>query len=192
MDRPTENRLPALFERPAMSFSGKPTALVEHAIENDGFWPDLSVSEFQKEQRLPAEYLVELLVDTLKSAMVEVNTDLARVKATLQDAGVSNLTAAAGLATPAEWAYANKVALYKRAVYCRAKGHSLPQFATVTRRERALKTPARKRPSVRKPSWLSASRPCVPSRAVAASRRHCCDPAAGADRLPNGSQPRGA
>ncbi|WLI28193.1 head completion/stabilization protein [Pseudomonas rhodesiae] len=123
-----------------MSFSGKPTALVEHAIENDGFWPDLSVSEFQKEQRLPAEYLVELLVDTLKSAMVEVNTDLARVKATLQDAGVSSLTAAAGAATPAEWAYANKIALYKRAVYCRAKGHSLPQFATVTRRESAENT----------------------------------------------------
>ncbi|AZE96003.1 putative head completion/stabilization protein [Pseudomonas orientalis] len=123
-----------------MSFSGKTTTFVEQAIENDGFWPDLSVSEFQKEQRLPAEYLVELLVDTLKSAMVEVNTDLARVKTTLQDAGVSSLTAAAGVATPAEWAYANKIALYKRAVYCRAKGLSLPQFATVTRRESAENT----------------------------------------------------
>ncbi len=123
-----------------MSFSGKPTTFVEQAIENDGFWPDLSVSEFQKEQRLPAEYLVELLVDTLKSAMFEVNTDLARVKATLQDAGVSNLAAAAGVGTPAAWFYAHKVALYKRAVYCRAKGQSLPQFATVTRRESAENT----------------------------------------------------
>ena len=48
-----------------MSFSGKPTTFVELTIENDGFWPDLSVTEFQKEQRVPAEYLVELLVDTL-------------------------------------------------------------------------------------------------------------------------------
>lgn len=123
-----------------MSFSGKPTTFVELTIENDGFWPDLSVSEFQKEQRLPAEYLVELLVDTLKSAMFEVNTDLARVKAKLQAAGVSNLQAAAGVAAPAEWAYAHKVTLYKRAVYSRAKGNSLPQFATVTRRESAENT----------------------------------------------------
>ncbi|WP_338487890.1 head completion/stabilization protein [Pseudomonas trivialis] len=123
-----------------MSFSGKPTTFVEQTIENDGFWPDLSVSEFQKEQRLPAEYLVELLVDTLKSAMVEVNTDLARVKATLQGAGVLSLTAAAGAGTPAAWAYAHKITLYKRAVYCRAKAHSLPQFATVNRRESAENT----------------------------------------------------
>ncbi|RMP59461.1 hypothetical protein ALQ18_01371 [Pseudomonas marginalis pv. marginalis] len=123
-----------------MSFSGKPTTFVEQAIENDGFWPDLSVSEFQKEQRVPAEYLVELLVDTLKSALVEVNADLAGVKATLQDAGVSSLAAAAVVDTPAAWAYAHKITLYKRAVYCRAKGHSLPQFATVTRRESAENT----------------------------------------------------
>ncbi|MEW5508174.1 head completion/stabilization protein [Pseudomonas antarctica] len=123
-----------------MSFSGKPSTFVELTIENDGFWPDLSVSEFQKEQRLPAEYLVELLADTLKSAMFEVNTDLARVKAALQAAGIPNLQAVAGVATPAAWAYAHKVTLYKRAVYSRAKGNSLPQFATVTRRESAENT----------------------------------------------------
>ena len=72
--------------------------------------------------------------------MFEVNTDLARVKAKLQTAGVSNLQAAAGVATPAEWAYAYKITLYKRAVYSRAKGNSLPQFATVTRRESAENT----------------------------------------------------
>jgi hypothetical protein len=123
-----------------MSFSGKPTTFVELTIENDGFWPDLSLSEFQKEQRLPAEYLVELLADTLKSAMFDVNIDLSRVKTKLQAAGVSSLQAAAGLATPAEWAYSHKITLYKRAVYSRAKGNSLPQFATVTRRESAENT----------------------------------------------------
>ena len=62
-----------------MSFSGKPTTFVEQAIENDGFWPDLSVSEFQKGYRLPAEYLVELLGADLTTAMIEVNTDLAKL-----------------------------------------------------------------------------------------------------------------
>jgi len=123
-----------------MSFSGKPTTFVEQTIGNDGFWPNLSLSEFQKEQRLPAEFLVELLVDALSIAMVEVNTDLARVKAKLQAAGLSSLEAAAGVTTPAEWGYAHKVMLYKRAVYCRAKGNSLPQFATVTRRDSAENT----------------------------------------------------
>lgn len=123
-----------------MSFSGRTTTFVERQIENDGFWPNLSLAEFQKEYRLPAEYLEELLVNTLSIAMVEVNDDLNRVKATLQAAGISSLGKAAGVTTPAEWSYAHKVMLYKRAVYCRAKGNSLPQFATVTRRESAENT----------------------------------------------------
>ncbi|MGP3790285.1 head completion/stabilization protein [Pseudomonas sp. B392_1p] len=109
-----------------MSFGGKPTTFVEQAIENNGFWPDLSVSEFQKGYRLPAEYLVELLVADLTTAMVEVNVDLERRQADLSDAGVELTT--------------HQVATYKRAVYCRAKASLLPQFATVTRRESAENT----------------------------------------------------
>lgn len=123
-----------------MSFSGKPTTFVDLKIENDGFWPDLSMSEFQKQQRLPAEYLVELLTDVLNIAMVEVNTDLARVKLTLQAAGVSSLESAVNTTTVAGWDYAHKVMLYTRAVYYRAKAYALPQFATVTRRESAENT----------------------------------------------------
>ena len=123
-----------------MSFSGKPTTLVDQDIESDGFWPDLSVSEFQKGYRLPAEYLGDMLVAELTMAMIEVNTDLVTVKSILQGAGVSNLEAVAGVATPAELAYAYKVMLYKRAVYTRAKASLLTQFATVTRRESAENT----------------------------------------------------
>ena len=45
-----------------MSFSGNPSKYSEQQIENDGFWPDLSLPEFQKAYRLPGEYLVETLV----------------------------------------------------------------------------------------------------------------------------------
>src|SRR5690606_805646 len=110
-----------------MSFSGKPTTFVEQAIENDGFWPNLSVSEFQKGYRLPAEYLVELLVADLTTAMVEINQDLDRRKAVLLAEGV---TAPDNVQT----------ATYKRAVYCRAQASLLPQFATVNRRESAENT----------------------------------------------------
>ncbi|MGN9402653.1 head completion/stabilization protein [Pseudomonas syringae pv. aptata] len=117
-----------------MSFSGKPTTLVEQAIENDGFWPDLSVTEFQKGYRLPAEYLVEMLAADLNMAMVEVNTDLAKLKARWQGAGVSNVESADTTILPERTFQA---ATYKRAVYSRAKASLLTQFATVNRRESA-------------------------------------------------------
>ena len=53
-----------------MSFSGKPTTFVDQAIENDGFWPNLAVDEFQKAYRLPAEYLGEMLAAELTTAIV--------------------------------------------------------------------------------------------------------------------------
>ena len=120
-----------------MSFSGKPTTFVEQTIENDGFWPDLSLSEFQKGYRLPAEYLVELLGADLTTAMTEVNQDLAKRKAYWQSLGVSSVESADPTVLPLQTFH---VATYKRAVYCRAKASLLTQFATVTRRESAENT----------------------------------------------------
>ena len=120
-----------------MGFSGNPTTFVEQQIENDGFWPDLSLAEFQKVYRLPGEYLVETLVDGLSMAMVEVNTDLAEVKARWQSVGVSSVESADPMVLPERTFQA---ATYKRAVYCRAKASLLPQFASVTRRESAENT----------------------------------------------------
>lgn len=117
-----------------MSFSGKPTTLVEQAITNDGFWSDLGVSEFQKGYRLPAEYLVDLLADGITNAMGEVNRDLAKRKAAWQAAGITNVETADPQVLQERAFY---VATYKRAVYCRAKAYLLQQFATVNRRESA-------------------------------------------------------
>lgn len=120
-----------------MSFSGNPTTFVERQIENDGFWPDLSLTEFQKAYRLPGEYLVETLVVGLISAMTEVNADLAKCKGKWQAAGVSCLKSADPMVLPERTFQAET---YKRAVYCRAKAELLPQFATITRRESAENT----------------------------------------------------
>jgi hypothetical protein len=118
-------------------FSGKPTTFVEQAIENDGFWPNLSVAEFQKGYRLPAEYLVDMLATDLATAMAEVNRDLAERKAGWQNAGVTTVESADPMVLPERTFHA---ATYKRAVYCRAKATLLTQFATVTRRESAENT----------------------------------------------------
>lgn len=117
-----------------MSFSGKPTTFVELAIENDGFWPNLDVAEFQKGYRLPAEYLVELLAAELTTAMTEVNSDLAELKARWQGLGVSSVESADTRVLPERTFQA---ATYKRAVYCRAKASLLPQFVTIIRRDSA-------------------------------------------------------
>ena len=123
-----------------MSFSGKPSTVVDQVIENNGFWPDLSLAEYQKAYRLPGEYLSETLITHLSIAMGEVNQDLARVEAAIKAAGVTNLEAEASPHTVQGWGYANKVDLYRRAVYCRAKATALTDFATVTRREVAENT----------------------------------------------------
>ena len=120
-----------------MSFSGKPTTFVEQIIENDGFWPNLSVAEFQKGYRLPAEYLVELLVTDLTTAMIEVNRDLAKRKGQWQNVGITTVESADPTVLPERTFHA---ATYKRAVYCRAKSSLLTQFATVTRRDSAENT----------------------------------------------------
>ena len=117
-----------------MSFSGKPTALVEHPISNDGFWPDLDVAEFQKGYRLPAEYLVELLVDGISMATGQINLDLAQRKNSWQAVGITSLCAAEPMTLP-ECEF--MITSYKRAVYCRAKAYLLGQFSTVNRRESA-------------------------------------------------------
>lgn len=117
-----------------MSFSGRPTTLVEQQIENDGFWPNLSVSEFQKGYRLPAEYVLDMLGADLTTAMTEVNADLAELKARWQDRGVSNVESADTTVLPERTFQA---ATYKRAVYCRAKASLLTQFATIIRRDSA-------------------------------------------------------
>ncbi|MCK1791645.1 head completion/stabilization protein [Pseudomonas violetae] len=120
-----------------MSFSGKPTTFVEQVIENDGFWPNLSLAEFQKGYRLPAEYLVDMLATDLTTAMIEVNGDLSKRKAAWQNAGVTSVESADPMVLPERTFHA---ATYKRAVYCRAKASLLTQFATVTRRESAENT----------------------------------------------------
>ncbi|ANY90447.1 head completion/stabilization protein [Pseudomonas putida] len=120
-----------------MSFSGKPTTVVEQTIENNGFWPDLSLAEYQKAYRLPGEYLGDVLVTQLELAMGEVNQDLRKLMLSWQGIGITEVATADPLLLE-ERAY--KVKLYKRAVYCRAKATALTDYATVTRRDVAENT----------------------------------------------------
>lgn len=120
-----------------MSFSGKSTTVVDQTIENNGFWPNLSLAEYMKAYRLPGEYLSEVLVTQLELAMVEVNNDLARLMERWKTFGISAVANADPILLEER---TFKVKLYKRAVYCRAKATALTDFATVSRREVAENT----------------------------------------------------
>lgn len=120
-----------------MSFSGKPTTVVDQTIENNGFWPAISLAEYMKAYRLPGEYLGDVLVTQLELAIGEVNNDLQRLQKAWQELGITEVATADTLLLPER---AFKVTLYKRAVYCRAKATALTDFATVTRREVAENT----------------------------------------------------
>lgn len=120
-----------------MSFSGKPSTMMDQIIENNGFWPNLSLAEYQKAYRLPGEYLSEVLVTQLELAMAEVNQDLSKLATSWQSLGITEVATADPLLLEER---AFKVKLYKRAVYCRAKATALTDFATITRREVAENT----------------------------------------------------
>lgn len=120
-----------------MSFSGKSTTVVDQTIENNGFWPDISLAEYQKAYRLPDDYLGEVLVTQLELAIGEVNNDLQRLQKAWQQLGITEVATADPLLLEER---TFKVKLYKRAVFCRAKATALTDFATVTRREVAENT----------------------------------------------------
>ena len=120
-----------------MSFSGRTPTVLEQTIENNGFWPDISLAEYQKAYRLPGEYLGDVLVTQLELAIGEVNNDLQRLQKAWQQLGITEVATADPLLLEER---AFKVKLYKRAVFCRAKAMALTDFATITRREVAENT----------------------------------------------------
>lgn len=115
-----------------MSFGVTTSKNVTTVLTGDGFWPDLAVAEFLELYRLPAEYAEALLADHLDLARLWAVGHLAKWRseqeakgrASLEDVPVSGLPGGA-------------TRLFKRAVYCRAKGLLLQQFATIERREAA-------------------------------------------------------
>lgn len=102
-----------------MSFSGSIPEVLQGSVTNDGFFPNLDLGEFQTIHRLPAEYSPELISEGVTVSMLEVNNDLQSAKQTWRKQGQTELTT-------------DQAALYKRAVFCRAKSYLLQQYATVT------------------------------------------------------------
>ena len=54
-------------------FSGQDFSQSSTIIKNDGFWPDLTLSEFQTERSMSPNINHQLLRDAIVSAVVEIN-----------------------------------------------------------------------------------------------------------------------
>lgn len=120
-----------------MSFSGFSDQIDKvKTIPNIPFWPDLNISQFQADYRLPGEYRESMLEDRLKLAMIWANTQLEGWKKEQVTDGVVSLGEVPVGESPA-WG-SPLVLLYIRAVSCHAKALLLEDYATVMRKSDAV------------------------------------------------------
>jgi hypothetical protein len=120
-----------------MSLTGKPSLTTAAPVANDGFWPDLSLSDLMDRYRIPSEYANDTISWGLSLALVRVNEQLDRAKNNVLtmpfetfDAYLESMTILYG--KPALTVH------YEHAVYSYAKAFLLQQFSTMNRRKEAV------------------------------------------------------
>lgn len=109
--------------------TGKTATIV---LSGDGWYPDLPVADFMDLYRLPAEYAEQLVADHLDLARIWAAGALTRWRAEQENKGHTSIDG-----IPVHGIEGGALRLYRRAVFCRAKGLLLQQFATIERREAA-------------------------------------------------------
>ncbi|HHX8669735.1 TPA: head completion/stabilization protein [Vibrio alginolyticus] len=98
-------------------------------ITNDGFWPNINASDFEKRRGIPAAQDSERIAIALVNAVSEVNQQLEDLKAKYQEEG--HATAGDVPAFPKMNDKNRVVYQYESAVFARAKADLLPDIATV-------------------------------------------------------------
>jgi len=93
-------------------------------IQNDGFWPNVDIADFQRSRSIPAAISVDLVKDALLTAMSEVNISLERFKSKHGDESINE----------------NITALYKKAIYSRAKSDLIGEFVTISNTKQQIDT----------------------------------------------------
>ena len=102
-------------------------------VENDGFWPDLSITDFVKTCRIPPVYNAEQERNMLIMAMSGVNIELNSFK----ERAIANNQRHSSDICMAYGTESATTVQYKQAVYQRAKASLLVHFATLSRKDEA-------------------------------------------------------
>ena len=120
-----------------MSLTGRTAQTTQSTVENDGFWPAISIGDLVGKYRIPSDYADSTVETGLLLGIIRINERLMAVKAAIL---------ADGHATFAEYLTANSLPVggsellqihYEHAVCSRAKAHLLQDFKTISRREAA-------------------------------------------------------
>ncbi|MEC4728840.1 head completion/stabilization protein [Shewanella sp. D64] len=110
-----------------------PDTPIDDVITNDGFWPDVSVSAFQRECRIPPEYSMEQQRNMLIASMAGIGIELYAFRERCFNDGYTQLSDV-GMKIDGKSVH---VASYYQAVFQRAKATLLVHFATLERRDEA-------------------------------------------------------
>ncbi|WP_410742720.1 head completion/stabilization protein [Citrobacter koseri] len=113
-------------------FSGTSIDFDDAILTNDGFWPDLSVKDFQSQRTIPADIDAATIRQALLTAAGEINDDLVKVAAKYQGDGHTSAGAVPWVEIDGENLLC---ARYRKAVYARAKADLMGEFASIGRRE---------------------------------------------------------
>lgn len=113
-------------------FSGTPIDYQNAVLENDGFWPDLNLEEFQRQRSIPPDIDGGTVGQALLTAAGEVNSKLASVRDSLAGKGIETASAAPGIKMDGVNLLCSQ---YKKAVFARAKADLLGEFASIGRRD---------------------------------------------------------
>lgn len=120
-------------------FAGKDIDYSAATIRNDGFWPDVAVSDFERRRALPADLDQQTTGAALLAAVSEINLQLAKHQSALQAKGYTTAVEVPGPSLE-DGSNTGSNALteqYLAAVFARAKAALLPEFASVTERAAA-------------------------------------------------------
>jgi hypothetical protein len=117
-----------------VAFSGKTNAVFSVIISNSAFWPDIDLAEFQRDYRLPHEYLEPSVIEHTVLAISAINKQLAVQMAIWMGEGALTLNDVDQEEIGGERIL---IAHYKSAVMNRAKAEMLLHFATVLRKSEA-------------------------------------------------------
>ena len=113
------------------SFTGKTNAELAITIAGDGFYPNLSLGDFQRDYRVPAEYQADMVANELELSAANIADLLAEQRTTWA------LVPYASLAAAETGEGRDLIVWYYRAVYSAAKAALLRQFVTMAQRAAA-------------------------------------------------------
>lgn len=116
-------------------FSGQNFNQSTIVISNDGFWPDLDLSDFMIERSMSPNINQQLIRDALVSAVVEINLTLEQYKKTQISNGVNTASKCGVVSVDG---ISSTVIIYKKAVFARAKADLVGEFVSIASRDDKL------------------------------------------------------